>query len=312
MVLTVYSDSHLLFNSFTRVITSDSYQVVSPAMNPSDPPHHASLSIFSSHRQHLAVIDQFHGFSARRPLSSASPTQPQQPPTPGAQLLDRKVRDSALLDNSTPSDGPDHLGSKDKSVPRDALTLLSCAISNLAKSADHSTSSPDQRTKVCAPDLFNGSDSRKLCTFLVQCELNFQNHPRAFRSDHAKVTFAQFYLKGMALGWFEPDLLLADNSDLSSNPSSDPSSNSSELRPLWMENYQEFVLELQMNFGPYDPVGDGEHQLCHLSLKDEQRISNYMVEFSRLACQLRGYGDGALWHLFYSGLPDRIKDEISW
>ena len=78
-----------------------------------------------------------------------------------------------------------------------------------------------------------------------------------------------------------------------------------------MENYQEFVLELQMNFGPYDPVGDAEHQLRHLSLKDEQRISNYVVEFNRLACQLQGYGDGALRHLFYSRLPDRIKDEIS-
>ena len=78
-----------------------------------------------------------------------------------------------------------------------------------------------------------------------------------------------------------------------------------------MENYQEFVLELQMNFGPYDPVSDAEHQLRHLSLKDEQHVSNYMVEFNHLACQLRGYGDGALWHLFYSGLPDCIKDEIS-
>ncbi|KIK19106.1 hypothetical protein PISMIDRAFT_74899, partial [Pisolithus microcarpus 441] len=29
------------------------------------------------------------------------------------------------------------------------------------------------------------------------------------------------------------------------------------------------------------------------------------------ASQVRGYGDGALRHLFYSGLPDRIKDEIS-
>ena len=66
-----------------------------------------------------------------------------------------------------------------------------------------------------------------------------------------------------------------------------------------------------MNFGPYDPVGDAEHQLCHLSLKDEQHISKYVVEFNPLACQLRGYGDGALQHLFYSGLPDRIKDEIS-
>ena len=159
MVLTVYSDSHLLFNSFTQVITSDSYQVVSPTMNPSDPPRHGSLTIFSSHHQHPAVIDQFHGFSTCHPLSSTSQTQPRQPPTPGAQLLDRKVHDSASPDDSTPSDGPDRLGSKDKSVPRDALTLLSCAISNLAKSTDHSTSSPDQRTKVRAPDQFDGSDS---------------------------------------------------------------------------------------------------------------------------------------------------------
>ena len=78
-----------------------------------------------------------------------------------------------------------------------------------------------------------------------------------------------------------------------------------------MENYQEFVLELQMNFGPHDPVSDAEHQLHHLSFEDGQRINKYVVEFNRLACQLQGYGDGALRHLFYSGLPDRIKDEIS-
>ena len=127
-------------------------------MNPSDSPRHASLSIFSSHRQRPAIIDQFHGFSARHPLSSASQTQPRQPPTPGAQLLDRKVRDFAPPDDSLPSDGPDRLGAKDKSVPRDALTLLSCAISNLVKSADHSTSSSNQRTKVHTPDQFDGSD----------------------------------------------------------------------------------------------------------------------------------------------------------
>ena len=89
--------------------------------------------------------------------------------------MDRKVRDSAPPDDSAPSDGPDHLGLKDKSVPRDALTLLSCVISNLAKSANRSTSGSDQRTKVRTPDQFDGSDSRKLRTFLVQCELNFQN-----------------------------------------------------------------------------------------------------------------------------------------
>jgi hypothetical protein len=103
----------------------------------------------------------------------------------------------------------------------------------------------------------------------------------------------------MALGWFEPNLLLADISD------------PSELHPLWMENSQEFVLELRTNFGPHDPVGDAEHELCHLSLKDGQHVTKYVVEFNRLACQLRGYGDGALQHIFYSGVSDRIKDEIS-
>ena len=27
--------------------------------------------------------------------------------------------------------------------------------------------------------------------------------------------------------------------------------------------------------------------------------------------QIRGYGEGALWHHFYNGLPDHIKDEVS-
>jgi len=100
----------------------------------------------------------------------------------------------------------------------------------------------------------------------------------------------------MALEWFEPDLLL-----------SEPST----FRPLWMDSYSEFVLELQTNFGPHDPVGDAEQQLRHLSMQDDERVNKYIVDFNRLASQVRGYGDGALWHLFYLGLPDQIKDEIS-
>ncbi|KIJ04871.1 hypothetical protein PAXINDRAFT_48659, partial [Paxillus involutus ATCC 200175] len=152
------------------------------------------------------------------------------------------------------------------------------------------------RMKVQEPDTFDGTEPRKLRAFLVQCELNFQNRPRAFQMDQAKVTFAQSYLKGMALEWFEPDLLQLG----------DPA-----LRPDWMDDYREFVLELQTNFGRHDPVGDAEHQLDHLSMKDGQHINKYVVEFNRLATQVRGYGEGALRHHFYNGLPDRIKDEIS-
>jgi len=178
------------------------------------------------------------------------------------------------------------------------LTLLTRAVRDLAKSAGHtsSTSASGQRTKVRIPDQFDGSELRKLRTFLIQCELCFQDRPRAFRTDHAKVVFAQSYLKGMALEWFEPDLLL-----------SEPSA----FRPLWMDSYSEFVLELRMNFGPHDPIDDAEHQLRRLSMTDSQRVNKYVVEFNRIACQVRGYGDSALRHLFYQGLPDRIKDEIS-
>ena len=49
---------------------------------------------------------------------------------------------------------------------------------------------------------------------------------------------------------------------------------------FWMENYKELVLELQMNFGPHDHVGDVEHQLNHLTMKDSQCITKYMVKFN--------------------------------
>ena len=82
------------------------------------------------------------------------------------------------------------------------------------------------------------------------------------------------------------------------------------LEPRWLSSYAEFVLELRANFGPYDPVGDAESELEHLHMKDNQRITKYLVDFSRLAaiCQ---WGEPALRHQFYRGLPARIKDEIA-
>ena len=37
----------------------------------------------------------------------------------------------------------------------------------------------------------------------------------------------------------------------------------------------------------------------------------YVVEFNQIVTQVWGYGEGALQHHFYNGLPDCIKDEIS-
>ncbi|KAG6327342.1 hypothetical protein ID866_11747 [Astraeus odoratus] len=135
---------------------------------------------------------------------------------------------------------------------------------------------------VHEPDTFNGTDPKKLHTFLVQCKLNFQDHPSTFKKDRAKVVFVQSYLKGMALEWFKPDLLS------SSNPRS---------HPLWMDDWTEFIIELQSTFGPHNPVTDAKNQFDHLQMKENQCIN-------------KGYGDGTLHHQFYSGLPNHIKDEI--
>jgi len=131
---------------------------------------------------------------------------------------------------------------------------------------------------------------------LVQCELCFQDRAKPFRLDRAKITFAQSYLKGMTLEWFKPDLL-----------------NSGDLAdcPRWMDSWVHFVAELQSTFGPHDPIANAEHQLEHLWMKDVHHVTQYIVDFNRLASQVQDYGDGALRHLFYSGLPDRLKDEIA-
>ncbi|KAG6326584.1 hypothetical protein ID866_12505 [Astraeus odoratus] len=103
-------------------------------------------------------------------------------------------------------------------------------------------------------------DPKKLHEFLIQCELNFCDRPQAFRSDAWKVGFALSFLKGIALAWFEPNLLDA-------TPGTDPA---------WANNYSEFVIKLTTNFGPHDPVGDAKHQLNNLSMKDSSCINKYI------------------------------------
>ena len=129
------------------------------------------------------------------------------------------------------------------------------------------------------PDPFDGSDPKKLRPFVVQCKINFQANPKSFQKDRAKVTFTQSYLKGVALEYFEPDLLR----DLAP-----------ALRPLWMDHWDYFLYELQTNFGPHDPMADVEAQLERLQMCDGQRITKYIVEWNCLASQVRDWGHGAL------------------
>src|ERR1700726_4929431 len=47
------------------------------------------------------------------------------------------------------------------------------------------------------PNTFDGSDVKKLKSFLVQCQLNFLDRPQAFRSDSHKINYILSYLWGL-------------------------------------------------------------------------------------------------------------------
>jgi hypothetical protein len=127
----------------------------------------------------------------------------------------------------------------------------------------------------------------------MQCNLTFSDLPDKYSTDRSKVIFALSFLRGTAMNWFLPGLdgLAVDE-------------------PHWFNDWPSFVTELTTNFGPHDIVGDAEASLNSIKMKDTQRITEYIVQFNSLAA-LVFWGDAALRHRFYTGLPARLKDDIS-
>jgi len=274
----------------------------------------ATQQALSNCRQPLASVSQFWSFTARNPAVPLTPHQ-----DAASQSLrgsadfghhesvsgDRfPYRRDPTLDRHEPAHhqwfGPEDGPRDDPDDPRDGnnddndnefvdaleeldpglavFHNLAIAINCLSHSSCQ-TNKSSSRAKVREPDTFNSTDPKKLRTFLVQCELCFQDRAKVFRLDRAKVTLAQSYLKGMTLEWFKPDLL----------NSGDPAD-----RPRWMDSWVHFVAKLQSTFGPHDPITDAEHQLEHLRMKDAHCVTRYIVDFNRLTSQVQDYGDGTV------------------
>ena len=271
----------------------------------------AAEQALSNWRRAPASISQFQGFTARDPPPPSSNSRCSVCADLRNSVLGGYYADPDTYGNNDPGNDPrddprdddededdeDWIDADGELDPNMAvLNNLAITISHLSHSTCRNNESSSSRAKVWDPDMFDGTNPKKLRTFLVQCELVYSNWPKAFQLDRSKITFTQSYLKGMALEWFEPDLL--NTSDLAN-------------RPCWMDNWIAFVAELQSTFGPHNPVTDAEHQLDHLQMKDGHHVMQYIVDFNWLALQVWGYSDGALRHFFYTGLPDWIKDELS-
>ncbi|KIO11962.1 hypothetical protein M404DRAFT_19772 [Pisolithus tinctorius Marx 270] len=256
--------------------------------------HKTALAALGTTRHSPDPISPFRGFSActSNTPTPRCPTAPIPEGDPGNDGLgdddDNHPEDddpgNDPDDNGPGGENPDENDLEDEPDFPDldtepAITVLdnlASAIKLLARNA-HTSPESSSRTKLHEPDTFDGTNPKKLHTFFIQ-------------TNHAKVIFAQLYLKGMALEWFKLDLLGLDNPD---------------GRPLWMDSWREFILELQTTFGPHDPVADAKSQLDHLHMKESQCINKYIVDFNWLALQVQGYRDDEVCHV---GKPQTLHE----
>jgi hypothetical protein len=163
-----------------------------------------------------------------------------------------------------------------------ALTLL----------GGKATEPSESKAKVKEPDVFDGSDPRKLKEFLVSLSLVFVDRPSHF-TDQKKVMYALSYLGGSAREWFVPDIL-------DPNPTNPPA---------WMNSFSALVRELQDHFGLFDAQGEAEDRLGNIRMKENEQVRKYNTRFNTLAA-MTGWDDIALKWAYQRGLATRIKDEM--
>jgi len=152
-------------------------------------------------------------------------------------------------------------------------------------------SSSKSKPELQEPNPFNGSDSRELHTFILQCKLNFRDCPDQFQDNTTKVNYILSHLKGSTLDCFEPALL-------------DP------IEPIWLLDLNLFIEELETNFRTYDPVGKAEAELKGLRMHESHQATKYFIKFQQLATCVQ-WGEAALHRQAYNGLTKCIKDNMA-
>src|SRR5882724_10439990 len=185
--------------------------------------------------------------------------------------------------------GSAHLDPADDDTPASnsheaKATAFAEAISKVLKTNNSS------KPKLQEPDPFDGSNSHKLRTFMLQCKLNFRDCKDIFEDDTDKVNYVLSFLKGTVPDCFESAIL-------------DP------IKPPWLSDFNLFIEELKANFGTYDPVSEAEAELKGLRMHESHQAMKYFIKFQQLATCVQ-WGDAALHRQAYNGLAKHIKDDM--
>jgi len=180
----------------------------------------------------------------------------------------------------TPTPSPSHTSAL---RPPDEARLLAQVVDAIMKSNV-------PKTHPCEPNLFDGSNSHKLHTFIVQCRLNFWEHPDLFQDGTSKVNYMLSSLEGSTLECFKPTLL-------------DP------IEPPWISDFNLFLEELHMNFGVYDSIREAKAEIEDLHMQENHQAKKYFIKFTQLATCV-SWGQATLQRQAYKGLAKHIKNDM--
>ena len=141
---------------------------------------------------------------------------------------------------------------------------------------------------VKAPTTFSGDDPTKLREFLFKCGLIFETKHRTYATEKSRVLYAIQHLDGVAKHHFRR-YIETGSTDAKVN------------------QWGAFVRELEEVFGNTDRIGRASDKILSLKMKETSRVHRFTVAFKEAADEL-SWTDDVLHHLYYNGLPNRIKD----
>ncbi|KAK7921945.1 hypothetical protein WMY93_008847 [Mugilogobius chulae] len=160
--------------------------------------------------------------------------------------------------------------------------------SSTTPSTSTTTASAAQKeTPVPQPEPFNG-DLSKSKGFLLQCFTVFSCQPRTFESDHSKVAFITGLLRGRALDWAEAVL---------------------DSGGIEHVSYAEFIEEFKKVFAHPNCAVNSTKGLLELN-QGNKSVADYSIQFRIVAAE-SGWNETALRGVFWRGLSDTMKDELS-
>jgi hypothetical protein len=147
--------------------------------------------------------------------------------------------------------------------------------------------------KANPPAEFDGTNRRKLETYIAECEIMFATSPRRFRSERSKVLAAGSYLKGDPKKWFSNFFLLP-----------------ADQQPAWFDSWTDFKDELRRHWGVEDPEAAAESELKALTMTDKDHVSYFASKFRSVRYRLPNWSDRNLRNSFLNALAPRIRAQF--